>query len=96
MADLPQNPSQGMLETDCRCPYCDYGPLSGYTGVSEDCKAKPVTGDFTICVKCGGLLVFDKNLNSVKPSPGKFLLGMADPSIWPYVEKARLIILKSE
>jgi hypothetical protein len=50
------------------CPYCDYltDGASDPTG-----KYTPKPGDFSICLACAQLLVFDSGLKLRKPSPAE-------------------------
>jgi hypothetical protein len=59
----------------CCCPYCGHG-LNAATGVYED--AKPRRGDLTVCVACGGTLVFTRSLAVRRPLPGELSRMLAE------------------
>jgi hypothetical protein len=62
--DLPQ---EGV------CPWC--GHRMGYAG-APDGERGPRRGDFSICIRCGGLAVFTRSLRFRRPLPGE-IAGMA-------------------
>jgi len=45
------------IKPDCRCPYCE-ASIDAATGVGDpDITPKPE--DFSVCVYCGGILIFN-------------------------------------
>ena len=52
-----------------RCPYC-HTLLDATAGIGN--AEMPVAGDFTVCIGCGQILVFDDALCVAKPRPGQF------------------------
>ena len=48
-----------------QCPYCD----CEINAASSTEGKRPSRGDFSICIECGGPLVFDALLRPVVPSP---------------------------
>lgn len=51
------------------CPYCGH-TLDAATEAGG--SAVPVGGDFTVCIRCAGLLVFDAALRPTKPALGEY------------------------
>ena len=51
-----------------KCPYCGH-TLSGAAGVTDDPDAapRPKPNDFTACIECNNVLVFDHKLGLRKP-----------------------------
>ena len=60
------------------CPTCG-ARNNAATCVSDD-DARPATGDVTLCIECGELLVFDENVNPVLPTPEQLKTIFADAS----------------
>lgn len=48
------------------CPYCNH-KLDGVSQVNGD--SFPTPGDASVCICCGNVSVFDKNLSLRKPLP---------------------------
>ena len=46
----------------CLCPTCGY--KRSRVTCPYDSKSKPRPGDFAICLKCGEILVFDKDIRT--------------------------------
>lgn len=60
------------------CPYCEY-KLDAATGANTD--ALPEEGDWTVCIDCAGLLLFDKELKLRCPTPMEKKHMEQDPEI---------------
>jgi len=52
-----------------RCPFCAY-KLNGAAGMVavESETAKPSPGDFSVCIECANVLIFDKDLSLRRPT----------------------------
>jgi hypothetical protein len=52
-----------------KCPYCKH-TLTGAAGVANNENSTPVPepGDFTACINCNNVLVFDRTMGLRKPS----------------------------
>jgi len=61
-----------------RCPRCNYRMDCTTDAYGE---AKPKEGDVSICLMCGGLMVFNADLTVRKPTKEENLRFQSDPSI---------------
>jgi len=43
------------------CPTCSY-KMDASTCITRGTKKEPLPGDFTLCARCGEILVYDQNL----------------------------------
>ena len=50
------------------CPWCDYRMDIASDPYGD---ARPKRGDFSICIRCGGLAVFTRSLRFRRPLPGE-------------------------
>jgi hypothetical protein len=66
--------------TPATCPHCSY-EIDASTGVFQDEAIKPSEGSVSICLNCGKLSVFTKNLKLRKPTAAEFALFSSDPRI---------------
>lgn len=62
-----------------KCPFCGDKKLNRSTPVTND--EAPVPGDFTVCIKCGELLVFDLDLRLRKPTEDEKQRALGIPQI---------------
>jgi hypothetical protein len=58
------------LPKTCDCPYCGQ-ELCGATDPVNP-EGVPVEGDASICIGCGGLLIFNEDLTSRKPTAAEY------------------------
>lgn len=64
MADIPAD-----LPAPCRCPHCD-AVLDGASALNDDGDlAAPSFGEISMCLACGGLVVFDTEMRLDKLTP---------------------------
>ena len=70
------------------CPYCGY--VSDHAGTIEEHKAGPKEGDVSVCLKCGGICLFDESLNIVKPTEEEFHQ-IRQGEHWPLVYKSSIL-----
>lgn len=67
-----------------QCPCCLYD-MDGATCISSKEKVSPLPGDFTLCINCGALLTFDKDVDLEQPTEEQI------ETIWPEdMEKIRM------
>ena len=62
-----------------KCPFCGNKKLDLAAPVTKD--EAPVPGDFTVCFKCGGLLLFDLDLQLRKPTEDEKQIALGIPQI---------------
>jgi hypothetical protein len=71
------------------CPFC--GKVMDCASNIEG-KGAPEPGDVSLCIYCGGVMIFDRELVGRKPTdPELFALALSD--CWPTVERARRAIM---
>lgn len=75
------------------CPYCGH-TLDAATEAGG--SAVPVPGDFIVCIRCAGLLVFDAALRPTKPALGVYEAACAkQPGLTGDITRVRREILLS-
>jgi hypothetical protein len=62
------------------CPFCRH-PLDRVTAGPDNPDAVPQEGDITVCIQCGGLLVFKDDLKVRPPTAEEQAEIMADPQV---------------
>jgi hypothetical protein len=77
--------ASGRLEKGSHCPSCNYGPMDGYTGIGSEAQPKPSPGLFTICGKCGEILVFTETLGVRVPTPEEIERAKQNQGEWELV-----------
>jgi len=60
------------------CPWCGH-KLDCATALEKG--AKPRRGDITLCIQCGKLMVFKKDLTVRKPTSDEAALFLKDPNV---------------
>lgn len=76
---------------ESRCPQCNY-KLDGSMHVHGGKSAMPEEGDFSVCVYCGQVLVYQSDLKLRKITREKISELMADSKSWATIEKAQSFI----
>jgi len=79
------------LENRPRCLDCGE-LLDGATAVESD--GSPQTGDVTICIYCGHIMVYDKKLNFREPNTEEARQIAGDPRILAIQRARKAITLK--
>jgi hypothetical protein len=62
------------------CPFCGH-MLDRVTAGPENPEAVPQEGDFTLCIQCGGLLVFDERVRVRPPTNEEQVEAMTYPEV---------------
>lgn len=62
-----------------RCPFCNY-ILNAATAGPHNPDASPEPNDATICINCGGVLIYDEHTRVRKPTDQELAEVMADPN----------------
>jgi hypothetical protein len=74
------------------CPACGYAVDAA--GAARGGKAKPKPGDWSLCMRCAAVNVFDARLLPVAPPPGALEeLRTSDPEHYQEIQRTRLGIL---
>lgn len=69
------------------CPHCGYAMDAASSMQGE---AVPDPGDWSICLRCAGVLQFDATLRPGLPALGAYeALRLADPEHWEAIEAER-------
>lgn len=72
------------------CPHCGYAVDAAS---AMDRKSRPRPGDWSLCLSCAGLSVFDDLLRPVLPGFGVLsALRLEDPAQYEEIERARAAI----
>jgi hypothetical protein len=53
------------------CPYCRHKLDAAMAADPKHPDAAPSSGDFSVCISCASVLVFDDELKSRAPKPGE-------------------------
>jgi hypothetical protein len=72
------------IERDA-CPFCGHW-LDRVTAGPANPDAVPVPGDITLCIQCGGVLVFDDGMKVRPPTPEEQAEAEAMPDVVNMVE----------
>lgn len=75
---------------ESRCPQCNYKLTGASIIYGED--QKPEAGDFSVCLNCGQILVFDADLTLRKMSADKIRELMTDKEAWDTIEQTQMFI----
>ena len=67
------------------CPGCGY-KMDRATCVSDHAAA-PKPGDYTICINCSEILIFDRKLRTRRPTDRE-MIALQTGCRWPMVQKA--------
>lgn len=62
------------------CPTCG-AKLEAYDTVERGKRTQPGPGDTTICIRCGSVLLFTKNMTLIEPSRRRLEALMRDPTV---------------
>jgi hypothetical protein len=74
---------------EVRCPQCDYELTSVSNALG---KGAPDRGDVSLCLNCGQLLIFDRDICPRKASAGEVRELMKDPVAWAVIERMQRLI----
>jgi hypothetical protein len=67
------------------CAHCGY--MVDAASAAGDTRPEP--GDWTVCLRCGGVLTFDDTLRPVLPALGAYdALRISDPEFYAEIEQA--------
>lgn len=85
---------QSFQHAESRCPQCNY-KLDGSTHVHGESASLPEPGDFSICLNCGQVLVYESAC-SLRKAAAKEIdeLMTKQPEAWATIEKAQMFIRK--
>lgn len=72
------------------CPHCGY-LMDAASGI--DGKGDPVPGDWSLCLRCGGALLFDADLRPALPPLGAFeALKWESPRVFAKMMRGRELV----
>lgn len=80
---------QDHAATPCNCPYCHY-KVDRCLNIST--AGPPKAGDFTLCIRCGNLSIFDSELKMRVPSEDDLAELAKSPENMQLVARARAAI----
>jgi hypothetical protein len=73
------------LQDTSACPYCAH-KLDAATAGPANPKAVPSPGDGTICIECGGVLIFAEGLTVRRPTPDELAEILALPRVGEMIQ----------
>jgi hypothetical protein len=77
---------------ESRCPQCNY-KLDGSTHVHGDKASLPEPGDYSVCLNCGQVLVYEDDCRLRKATVRDIGALMSEaPDSWAVIEKAQFFI----
>lgn len=72
------------------CPYCKYG--FDQSSNIRDGRRKPRPGNYTLCISCGGVLVYDAELRARAPTTAETLELEGRPELRRWIATAQSVI----
>src|SRR5258708_6205165 len=81
----------GSFQTpSCQCPHCRHAIDRGSD--SKGAQVLPTKGEFTICLYCATILVFDPDLTLRHPTPAEWHDVLRDPKYLAELQRVQRII----
>jgi hypothetical protein len=72
-----------------QCPFCQHH-LDRVTASPTTPHATPLPGDITVCIQCGGLLIFGPELKVRPPTPEEQAEAMTYPEVATFIHAIAL------
>lgn len=90
MAEIPDRVTTTRLNNKT-CPRCgvEVDRARNYAG-----KKQPTAGDVGVCMRCGGIHVFDNRKSVRLPTKEELRRLQADPRLWPQIKRLTRLILE--